>query len=150
MNKQFTRYHYTRMASKLNDSQLFFQSIPVNRVFHPYSYAKSFNSFSAKGCTLINNRSSLLSELQLKTDRSLPNTTMMVITTAQLHSVKPELRFYAGSNPARGVSKTRHGEYLSQWSPLGIRLNSFRRSAISQKQFIITFTCDDIQNVIEN
>ena len=28
----------------------------------------------------------------------------MVITTAQLHSTKPELRFWAGSNPARGVS----------------------------------------------
>ena len=27
----------------------------------------------------------------------------MVITTAQLHSTKPELRFRTGSNPARGL-----------------------------------------------
>ena len=64
------------MASKLNDSHLFFQSIPVNRVFHLYSSkkrivtdfeenAKSFYLFIfffAKGFTLINNRSSLLSK----------------------------------------------------------------------------------------
>ena len=29
----------------------------------------------------------------------------MVITTAQLHSTKPELSFCAGSNPARHVSE---------------------------------------------
>ena len=37
---------------------------------------------------------------------------VVVITTAQLHSTKPELRFCAGSNPARGVSKIRDGEDL--------------------------------------
>ena len=35
-----------------------------------------------------------------------------VITTAQLHSTKPELRLCAGSNPARGVSEIRDGEDL--------------------------------------
>ena len=35
-----------------------------------------------------------------------------VITTAQLHSTKPELRFCAGSNPIRGVSEIRDGEDL--------------------------------------
>ena len=39
---------------------------------------------------------------------------VVAITTAQLHSTKPELRFCAGSNPARGVSETRHGEDLPQ------------------------------------
>ena len=29
---------------------------------------------------------------------------VVVITTAQLHSTKSEIRFCAGSNPARGVS----------------------------------------------
>ena len=38
------------------------------------------------------------------------------ITTAQLHSSKPESRFCAGSNPARGVM-----------------LNAFHRSTIPQK-----------------
>ena len=57
----------------------------------------------------------------------------MVITTAQLHSTKPELRFCAGSNPARGVSEIRDGEDLWQWSLLEIRLNAFRRSTIPQK-----------------
>ena len=36
----------------------------------------------------------------------------VVIATAQFHSTKPELRFYAGSNPARGVSEIRDGEDL--------------------------------------
>ena len=59
------------------------------------------------------------------------------MTTVQLHSTKPELRFCAGSNPARGVSEIRDGEDLWQWSRLEIRLNPFRRSTIPQKQFII-------------
>ena len=37
---------------------------------------------------------------------------VVVITTAQLHSTNPELRFCAGSNPARGVSEIRDGEDL--------------------------------------
>ena len=37
---------------------------------------------------------------------------VVVITTAQLHSTKPELRFCAGSNPAGGVSEIRDGEDL--------------------------------------
>ena len=62
---------------------------------------------------------------------------VVVITTAQLYSTKPELRFCTGSNPARGVSGIRDGEDLWQWSRLEIRLNVFRRSTIPQKQFII-------------
>ena len=62
---------------------------------------------------------------------------VVVITTAQLHSTKPELRFCAGSNPARGVSEIRDGEDPWQWSRLEIKLNAFRRSTIPQKQFII-------------
>ena len=53
---------------------------------------------------------------------------VVVTTTAQLHSTKPELRFCAGSNPARGASEIRDGEDLGQWSRLEIRLNAFRRS----------------------
>ena len=34
----------------------------------------------------------------------------VVITTAQLHSTKPEFRFCAGSNPARDVSEIHDGE----------------------------------------
>ena len=37
---------------------------------------------------------------------------VMVITTAQLHSTKPELRFCAGSNPGRGELDIRHSEDL--------------------------------------
>ena len=37
---------------------------------------------------------------------------VVVITTAKLHSTKPELRFCAGSYPARGVSEIRDGEDL--------------------------------------
>ena len=35
-----------------------------------------------------------------------------VITTAQLHSTKPELRLCTGSNPSRSVSEIRDGEDL--------------------------------------
>ena len=65
---------------------------------------------------------------------------VLVMTTAQLHSTKPELRFWAGSNPARGVLEIRDGEDLWQWSRLERRLNAFRRSTISQKQLIIIIT----------
>ena len=61
----------------------------------------------------------------------------MVITTSQLHSIKPEVRLYAGSNPACSVSEIHYGENLRQWSWLGIRLNTFFWSTIPQKQFII-------------
>ena len=35
---------------------------------------------------------------------------VVVFTTAQLHSNKPELRLCTGSNPAHGVSEIRDGE----------------------------------------
>ena len=41
----------------------------------------------------------------------------MVITTAQLHSTKPELRFWAGLNPACGVSEIRDGEDWKRLTP---------------------------------
>ena len=37
---------------------------------------------------------------------------VVIITTANLHSTKPELRLCAGSNPARNVSEIRDGEDL--------------------------------------
>ena len=37
---------------------------------------------------------------------------VVVITTAQLHSMKPELRFCAGSDPAPSMSEIRDGENL--------------------------------------
>ena len=62
---------------------------------------------------------------------------VVVITTAQLHSTKPELRLCAGSNLARSVSEIRDSGDLWQWSQLEIRLKVFRQSTIPQKQFII-------------
>ena len=37
---------------------------------------------------------------------------VVVITTTQLHSTKPELRLCADSNPARDVTEIRDGENL--------------------------------------
>ena len=37
---------------------------------------------------------------------------VVVITAAQLHSTKAELRFCVGSSPARGVLEIRNGEDL--------------------------------------
>ena len=64
---------------------------------------------------------------------------VVVITSAQLHWTKSELRFCAGLNSSRGVSEICDGEDLWQWSRLEIRLNVVRRSTIPQKQFIIIF-----------
>ena len=44
--------------------------------------------------------------------RSVVVITVVVITTAQLHLIKPELRFCAGSNPPSGVSVIRDGKDL--------------------------------------
>ena len=62
---------------------------------------------------------------------------VVAITTAQIHSTKPELMFCAGSNPACGVSAIRNGEDLWKWFQLEIKLNTFCWSTIRQKQFII-------------
>ena len=64
----------------------------------------------------------------------------MVITTAQLHSTKPEVRFCTGLNPACDALEICNGEDLWQWSWIEIRLNAFHWSTIPQKQFIIIIT----------
>ena len=51
-------------------------------------------------------------KLELEKKRKEIRIGVVFITTAQLHSTKPELRFCAGSNPARGVSDIRDGEDL--------------------------------------
>ena len=40
---------------------------------------------------------------------------------SQLHSTKPELRFYAGSNPARGMSEVCNGENLCSDNGPGLK-----------------------------
>ena len=50
---------------------------------------------------------------------------VVVITTAQLHSTKPELRLCTGSNPTRGGLEIRDGEDLWQWSRPEIRQTPF-------------------------
>ena len=73
---------------------------------------------------------------------------VVVITTAQIHSTKPELRLCADSNRARGVSEIHDGEGLWQWSRLEIRLKAFRRSTIPQKQFIIIIHNHTLQTLL--
>ena len=68
------------------------------------------------------------------------NTLAVVITTAQLHSAKPEFRFCADLNLAGGVLEFRNGEDLWQYTRLEITLNAFRWLMIPQKQFIIAIT----------
>ena len=67
----------------------------------------------------------------------LRGTVVVVLTTAKLHSTKPEFKFWAGSNPTRSVSEIGDDENLWQWSQLKAKLNAFCRSIIQQKQFII-------------
>ena len=120
--------------------------------FEPHSYCETFlgisherlllKPWSFKFHTCFNNSVSLyymaIPCFELPFRSSIVNRYgVVVVTTAQLHSTKPGLRFCTGSNPARGVSEIRDGENLWQWSQLEIRLNTFRRSTIPQKQFII-------------
>ena len=72
---------------------------------------------------------------------------IMFITTAQLYSTKPEFSFCAGSNRARGVLEICDGEDLWQWSRLEIKLNTFRRSIIPEKQFIKNNLCRTFLNL---
>ena len=71
----------------------------------------------------------------------IPYPCVVVVTTAQLHSTKPELRFCTGWHPACGVSKICDGEDLWQWSRLEIRLYAyaFRRSTMPQKSSSSTY-----------
>ena len=57
---------------------------------------------------------------------------IVVITTAQLHSTKPELRFCTGSSPACSMSGIQDSEDLWQPSQLEIRLNVFGWSTVPQ------------------
>ena len=63
---------------------------------------------------------------------------VVVILTAQLQSIKPELVFCGVSNPACGVSEIRDCEDPWQWPRLEIRQNAFCRSTIPQKQFFFS------------
>ena len=47
----------------------------------------------------------------------------VVITTAQLHSTKPELRFRTGSNPARGLLEIPDVANLLTMVPTGNKAN---------------------------
>ena len=72
---------------------------------------------------------------------------VVVITTAQLHSTRSQLKFCAGSNPAHGVLEIRDDENFWQLSRLEIRLNAVRRSTIPQKQFIIIIIIKDCSQI---
>ena len=71
----------------------------------------------------------------------------MIITAAQLHSTNPELRFHAGSSPARGVLEIHNGDDLWQWFRLEIRLNAFLGSTIPQTRFIIIITTHSLRPI---
>ena len=74
---------------------------------------------------------------------------MVVITNAQLHSSKPELRLCIGPHPARGVSEIRDGEDRLTMVPTGNKAtplvgqtyhinNSSASSSNSQKSYTRT------------
>ena len=56
-----------------------------------------------------------------------------IITTAQLHSTKPELWFCTGSNPAGSMLEIRDVEDLWQWSRLEIRLTAILITKVQNK-----------------
>ena len=64
---------------------------------------------------------------------------VVVITAAQLHSTKSEIRFCIDWNPTCGVLEIYDDEILWQWPRLEIRLNTFRRSNIPQNNLSSSF-----------
>ena len=50
--------------------------------------------------------------LEKMVSKEVATKNLVVVTTAQLHLTKPELRFCAASSPAGGVSEIRDGEDL--------------------------------------
>ena len=74
---------------------------------------------------------------------------VVVITTAQPHSTKAELRFCADSNPARSVLEIRDDERIYDESQFEIRLNAFRRTTTPQKQFIIIIIFVFLEQVLQ-
>ena len=74
------------------------------------------------------------------TSRRLRLDFIIHLTTAQLHSINSELRFCAGSSPARGVSDICDGENLWQWSRLEIRDKRSSLVNYSAKTSIIIIT----------
>ena len=62
---------------------------------------------------------------------------LVVITTAEFDSTNPEVMFCGSSSLACNDLKICYGEGIWQWSLMELRLNTFCRSTISQKQSII-------------
>ena len=116
----------------------FLQHLNNNKLNDDCFSSGSYYSFFTLSCQEINFKSHsntvILGKLEKNAVRK--NAGVVAITTAQLHSTKPELRFCAGSNPARGMLEIRDGEDLRQWSRLEMRINAFRRSTIPKKKFI--------------
>ena len=85
-----------------------------NKKLNDDCFSSGSYSFFTLSCQEINFKSHsntvILGKLEKNAARE--NADVVVITTAQLHSRKPELRFCAGSNPARGVLEIRDGEDL--------------------------------------
>ena len=119
----------------------FLQHLNNNKLNDDCFSSGSYYSFFTLSCQEINFKSHsntvILGKLEKNAVRK--NAGVVAITTAQLHSTKPELRFCAGSNPARGMLEIRDGEDLRQWSRLEMRINAFRRSTIPKKNSYILF-----------
>ena len=65
--------------------------------------------------------------------------------TAQIYSIKPQIRFCAGLNPSCGVLEIFHGRNLWQLFWMEIKLTIFRWSIIPQKQFTEAATKQNAQ-----
>ena len=145
-NSLFYRHETVKLHDKIIIKNCFFISISINfdlpSIFNNWFTFSSDSHRYETSCSLkrflkVNNANTK----KYRRNKSLLKKRFLrgvvVITTAKLHSTKPELTFCVGLDTARGVSEIRDGEDLWQWSRLEIRLNAFRRSTIPQKQFVI-------------
>ena len=162
-NSLFYRHETVKLHDKIIIKNCFFISISINfdlpSIFNNWFTFSSDSHRCETSCSLkrflkVNNANTK----KYRRNKSLLKKRFLrgvvVITTAKLHSTKPELTFCVGLDTARGVSEIRDGEDLWQWSRLEIRLNAFRRSTIPQKQFviiiIIIIIIRDIQYLLTN
>ena len=107
------------------------------------SFAKNVGEFSPKLAGATFDVKSLFTNIPLI--KIIGRRDVLDFNTAQIYSIKPQIRFCAGLNPSCGVLEIFHGRNLWQLFWMEIKLTIFRWSIIPQKQFTEAATKQNAQ-----
>ena len=107
------------------------------------SFAKNVEEFSPKLAGATFDVKSLFTNIPLI--KIICRRDVLDFNTAQIYSIKPQIRFCAGLNPSCGVLEIFHGRNLWQLFWMEIKLTIFRWSIIPQKQFTEATTKQNAQ-----